>query len=168
MRSPSAPKCCWPRHSERAVLAGPRIYSRLGHGFSNATSLHPGPKMKRSLAAAIAASFSRLGAGRPFSVVVKARPSLISGGATTVSVRLPSAPKPTTSGKNLAVSTPRRRQHASAGEESLAKKVRVSLRFDAELLARVSELAKRQGITRTSWLHRAAFDALSDSRLGGA
>jgi hypothetical protein len=167
MRSPSAPKCCWPRHSERAVLAGPRIYSRLGHGFSNATSLHPGPKMKRSLAAAIAASFSRLGTGCPIGAVVKARSSRITAGATRVSVRLPDAPKPTTCGKKHA-STPRRRQHASAGEESLAKKVRVSLRFDAELLARVSELAKRQGITRTSWLHRAAFDALSDSRMGGA
>jgi hypothetical protein len=123
--------------------------------------------MKRSLAAAVAVSFSRLGAGRPLSVVVKARPSLINGGATTVSVRLPDGPKPTTCGKKHA-STPRRSQHASAGEESLAKKVRVSLGFDAELLARVSELAKRQGITRTSWLHRAAFDALSDSRTGGA
>jgi hypothetical protein len=144
--------------------------SRLDHGFSSVESQSPPSsraKMKRSLAAAIAASFSRLGAGRPLSVVVKARPSLIDGGATTISVRLPDAPKPTTCGKKPA-STPRLSQHASAGGETLAKKVRVSLRFDAALLARVSESAKRQGITRTSWLHRAAFDALGDSHAPAA
>jgi hypothetical protein len=124
--------------------------------------------MKRSLAAAIAASFSRLAAGRPLSVVVKARSSRITGGATTVSVRLPDALKPTTCGEKPASSTPRLGQRASAGGEALAKKVRVSLRFDVALLARVSESAKRQGITRTSWLHRAAFDALGDSRIDGA
>jgi hypothetical protein len=117
--------------------------------------------MKRSFAAAIAAAFSRLKAGRPLSVVIDARSSRITAGAATVSVRLPDAPKPT-------ASTPRLSQHASAGGESLARKVRVSVRFDAGLLARVSESAKRQGITRTSWLHRAAFDALSGSRIGGA
>jgi hypothetical protein len=122
--------------------------------------------MKRSLAAAIAASFSRLAAGRRLSVVVKARSSRITGGATTVSVRLPGALKPTTCGEKPAASTPRLGQRASAGGEPLAEKVRVSLRFDVALLARVSESAKRQGITRTSWLHRAAFDALGDSSIG--
>jgi hypothetical protein len=105
--------------------------------------------MKRSLAAAIAASFSRLAAGRRLSVVVKARSSRITGGATTVSVRLPGALKPTTCGEKPAASTPRLGQRASAGGEPLAEKVRVSLRFDVALLARVSESAKRQGITRT-------------------
>lgn len=117
--------------------------------------------MKRSLAAAIAESFSRLGAQRRVSVVVSARSSRITAGSATVSVRLPGAPEPT-------ATTPTLSQHASADREISAKKVRVSIRFDATLLARVSESARRQGITRTSWLHRAAFYALGGSRIGGA
>jgi hypothetical protein len=166
MRSPSVPKWLLATSLQACRDGGPEDLFPPGSRLFEC-NLPPGPKMKRSLAAAIAESFSRLGTGCPIGVVVKARSSRITAGATRVSVRLPDAPKPTTCGKKHA-STPRRRQHASAGEESLAKKVRVSLRFDAELLARVSELAKRQGITRTSWLHRAAFDALSDSRMGGA
>ncbi|MGH3426392.1 MAG: hypothetical protein ACRDQZ_02265 [Mycobacteriales bacterium] len=42
----------------------------------------------------------------------------------------------------------------------MASKLRVHLKFDAALLARVDAAAGRQGITRTAWLHRAAFDAL--------
>jgi hypothetical protein len=38
----------------------------------------------------------------------------------------------------------------------------ISLRFDAALLAKVDAAAKRQGITRTAWLHCAAFDALGE------
>ena len=45
--------------------------------------------------------------------------------------------------------------------ESGAAKVVVNLRFDAALLAKVDAAAKREGITRTAWLHRAAFDALA-------
>ena len=41
-------------------------------------------------------------------------------------------------------------------------KVVVNLRFNAVLLAKVDAAAKRQGITRTAWLHRAAFDALGE------
>jgi hypothetical protein len=44
----------------------------------------------------------------------------------------------------------------------VATKVVVSLRFDAMLLGKVNAAAKRQGITRTAWLHRAAFDALGE------
>jgi hypothetical protein len=123
--------------------------------------------MKRSLAA-IVASVSRLAAGRRLSVVVKAGSSRITGGATTVSVRLPDALKPTTCGEKPAASTPRSGQRGSAGGETLARKARVRLKFDVALLARMSESAKRQGITRTSWLHRAAFDALGGSRIDGA
>jgi hypothetical protein len=47
-------------------------------------------------------------------------------------------------------------------EAEAAEKVVVNLRFDAALLARVDKAAKRQGITRTAWLHRAAFDALGE------
>ena len=43
---------------------------------------------------------------------------------------------------------------------AMASKVRVHLRFDGALLARADVAATRQGITRTAWLHRAAFDAL--------
>jgi hypothetical protein len=41
-----------------------------------------------------------------------------------------------------------------------ATKVRVQVRFDSALLARVDAAANHQGITRTAWLHHAAFDAL--------
>jgi hypothetical protein len=133
-----------------------------------ATSLRSRTKNETFVAAAVAASFSRLAAGRPLSVVVKATSSRMTGGATTVSVCLPDAPKPTTCGEKPAASTPRLGQRASAGGETLAKKVRVSLKFDVALLARVSESAKRQGITRISWLHRAAFVALGGSRIDGA
>jgi hypothetical protein len=43
---------------------------------------------------------------------------------------------------------------------AVASKVHVHLRFDAALLAKADAAAKRQGVTRTAWLHRAAFDAL--------
>jgi hypothetical protein len=45
---------------------------------------------------------------------------------------------------------------------AVASKVSVHLRFDAALLAKADAAAKRQGVTRTAWLHRAAFDALSE------
>jgi hypothetical protein len=119
--------------------------------------------MKRSLVAAIMAFSSRFGARRPLRVVVKARSSRITGDATTVSVRLPDVGKPVPCDQNTTPSIPRLSQRARAGE-TLASKVRIGLRFDAALIARVDEAAKLQGITRTSWLHRAAFDALGGSR----
>jgi hypothetical protein len=51
---------------------------------------------------------------------------------------------------------------AVATVDAEAAKVVVNLRFDAVLLAKVDAAAKRQGITRTAWLHRAAFDALGE------
>jgi hypothetical protein len=124
--------------------------------------------MRPSFATATAALSSWLRAGRPLNVIVRARSSRRTGDTTTVSVRLTDSPNRAKCGKQLAASTPRLGQFANTGAETLAKKVRVSLRFDAVLLARVSESAKRQGITRTSWLHRAAFDALGDTGVGGA
>jgi hypothetical protein len=41
-------------------------------------------------------------------------------------------------------------------------KVVVSMRFDAQLLARVDAAAKRQGISRTAWLHVASSKALEE------
>jgi hypothetical protein len=38
------------------------------------------------------------------------------------------------------------------------------LRFDSDLLARVDAAARRQGISRTAWLHVAASKALERSR----
>jgi hypothetical protein len=122
--------------------------------------------MKRSLIALVAAFSSRLGAGRALSVVISARSSRITGGATTVSVRLPSVAKPATSDQQTAPSTPRLSRRAGAGRETFANKIRV--RFDPALIARVDEAAKLQGITRASWLHRAAFDALGGARGGGS
>jgi hypothetical protein len=41
-----------------------------------------------------------------------------------------------------------------------AGKAVVNMRFDAPLLARIDAAAKRQGISRTAWLHVAASRAL--------
>ena len=49
---------------------------------------------------------------------------------------------------------------SSTVESDEPAKAVVNLRFDVALLAKVDAAAKRQGITRTAWLHRAAFDAL--------
>ena len=48
---------------------------------------------------------------------------------------------------------------ASTAEPEEARVV-VNMRFDAALLKRVDAAAKRQGISRTAWLHVAASKAL--------
>ena len=48
----------------------------------------------------------------------------------------------------------------SLGADEATGKAVVNMRFDAELLARVDAAAKRQGISRTAWLHVAASRAL--------
>jgi hypothetical protein len=45
-------------------------------------------------------------------------------------------------------------------QDDPAGKVVVNMRFDAQLLARVDAAARRQGISRTAWLHVAAARAL--------
>ena len=44
--------------------------------------------------------------------------------------------------------------------DNRAGKTTVNLRFDARLLARIDADARRQGISRTAWLHVAASKAL--------
>jgi hypothetical protein len=101
--------------------------------------------MKHSAAAAIAAFLSRFGVDRAPSLFV--RVSLQHTAKTAnVDAQLP-VPN---GGSNKPV----------RAEADLAGKVRVHLRFDAPLLARVDAAVSQQGITRTAWLHRAAFDAL--------
>jgi hypothetical protein len=41
------------------------------------------------------------------------------------------------------------------------EKAVVNMRFDSDLLARVDAAAKRQGISRTAWLHVAAANMLN-------
>jgi hypothetical protein len=48
---------------------------------------------------------------------------------------------------------------ATVAEENAGKAV-VNMRFDAALLARIDAAAKKQGISRTAWLHVAAAKAL--------
>ena len=48
---------------------------------------------------------------------------------------------------------------ANANEPDTRKAV-VNMRFDAALLKRIDAAAKRQGISRTAWLHVAASKAL--------
>ena len=59
----------------------------------------------------------------------------------------------------------RGRQHQSGvGKTATAlpepERVVVTMRFDSDLLARVDAAARRQGISRTAWLHVAASKAL--------
>jgi hypothetical protein len=51
---------------------------------------------------------------------------------------------------------------AATETETEAKAV-VNMRFDAALLKRIDAAAKRQGISRTAWLHVAASRALDES-----
>jgi hypothetical protein len=80
-----------------------------------------------------------------------------------MAIRLPHAVKPADAEEKapafIAGST---KTAAAEPEPAEPAKVVVNLRFDAALLARVDKAAKRQGITRTAWLHRAAFDALGE------
>jgi hypothetical protein len=101
--------------------------------------------MKRS-AAAIAAFLSQLGLDRPSSFVVR--------------VSLRHARKTANSDQKLAPFNGGSDKPAVHNEKAVGGKVRVQLRFDGSLLARADAAANRQGITRTAWLHRAAFDAL--------
>ena len=47
-----------------------------------------------------------------------------------------------------------------AAPNSGPSKVVVNMRFDADLLARVDEAARRHGVSRTAWLHIIATRAL--------
>ena len=44
--------------------------------------------------------------------------------------------------------------------EPEAKRTRVMMRFDPDLLRRVDAAARRRGVTRTAWLHMVASRAL--------
>jgi hypothetical protein len=48
---------------------------------------------------------------------------------------------------------------APVADENTGRAV-VNMRFDADLLRRIDAAAKRQGISRTAWLHVAAAKAL--------
>ena len=105
--------------------------------------------MKRPAGAAIAAFFSRLAPGRAPSFVVR--------------VSLGHTAKTANSGQKLATPLGGASKLCPPSGNAAMGKVRVQLKFDASLLARVDAAAGRQGITRTAWLHRAAFDALGQS-----
>ena len=101
--------------------------------------------MKRS-AAAIAAFLSRLRLDRPSSFVVR-----VSLRHARKRANSDQKPGPFIGGSD---------KPAPHNEKAVGGKVRIHLRFDGSLLARADAAANRQGITRTAWLHRAAFDAL--------
>jgi len=102
--------------------------------------------MKRSTAT-IAAFLSRLRLDRPSSFVVR--------------VSLRHAERAENSGQKLAPTISGSSKPVLNDVRAAASKVRVQLRFDSALLARADAAADHQGITRTAWLHRAAFDALA-------
>ena len=101
--------------------------------------------MKRS-AAAIAAFLSRFGVDRAPSFVVR--------------VSLPHAQRTANSDQKLVAPIGGSSKPVARDAKAAASKVRVQLKFDRALLARADVAAHRQGVTRTAWLHRTAFDAL--------
>jgi hypothetical protein len=118
--------------------------------------------MKRSTAAALAALFSRLGVCRALTAVARARPPRSIGNATSVSVRLPRIANPSNSDRRAGPVIAGSSAPGLADVNALPAKVAVHLKFDTALLKRVDAAARRQGISRTAWLHRASFDALGD------
>jgi len=99
--------------------------------------------MNRSATAAIAAFLSRFGIDRAPRFMVRASSRQATDSAQSPVAVIGGSNKPAPSSGN-----------------AVASKVRVHVAFDAELLAKADAAAKRQGVTRTAWLHRAAFDAL--------
>jgi hypothetical protein len=79
-----------------------------------------------------------------------------------MAIRVPPGVKSAEADQKAAVFITGSSKAAVATVDAEAAKVVVNLRFDAVLLAKVDAAAKRQGITRTAWLHRAAFDALGE------
>jgi hypothetical protein len=118
--------------------------------------------MKRSTAAAIAALFSRLGVCRALTAVARARSPQSIGNATPASVRLPQVAKPSYTDQKVDSVTAGSSRPGLAYAHALPAKVAVHLRFDTALLGKVDAAARRQGISRTAWLHRASFDALGE------
>jgi hypothetical protein len=60
----------------------------------------------------------------------------------------------------LAIKMPRNVRPAKPVVGQQAGKITVNMRFDSALLARIDRAAKSQGISRTAWLHVAAYKAL--------
>jgi hypothetical protein len=79
-----------------------------------------------------------------------------------VGVNLRHAQRAENSDQKLAPTISGSRNSALHNAKAAASKVRVQLRVDSALLARADAAANHQGIIRTAWLHRAAFDALAD------
>jgi hypothetical protein len=149
------------RHVQRLDLDRPLSVVVSGEIVTRPTSLPRGPSMKRSTAA-IRAFFSRLRVTRAPSVVLEAT-SRSTSNATTLLLRLPHAGEATAAAdKRAAGANEGSRKPVRPAADSAPSKVVVSLKFDAALLAKVDAATKRQGITRTAWLHRAAFDALGE------
>jgi hypothetical protein len=113
-------------------------------------------------AAAIVALLARLGEDRALRVVVQTRSSRSSGNARNLLVRLPHVVKSANSERKATALIAESSKPVVTDAVAVATKVVINLRFDAMLLAKVNAAAKRQGITRTAWLHRAAFDALGE------
>jgi hypothetical protein len=118
--------------------------------------------MRRSPAAAIAAFLAQLGVCRALSVVARARAARSTGNANPVLRRPPPVAKPADPNRKGAPLVAELSRPVFAEPSAAPAKRNVSLRFDAALLSKVDAAAKRQGITRTAWLHCAAFDALGE------
>ena len=118
--------------------------------------------MKRSTAASIAALFSRLGVCRALTAVLRARSPRSIGNAILVSVRLPHVAKSSNSDRRVGPVIAGSSTPGLTDTNALPAKVAVHLKFDTALLGRVDAAARRQGISRTAWLHRASFDALGE------
>ncbi len=79
-----------------------------------------------------------------------------------MSIRVPHNVKPSSSTETDRKAAAFIAGSGKASAPADASKTVVNLRFDSALLAKIDAAAKRQGVTRTAWLHRAAFDALGE------
>jgi hypothetical protein len=82
-------------------------------------------------------------------------------GAQAMTIKMPHIVKPgDTDRKAKAFIAGGALKATPAAPDDIAGKAVVNMRFDGQLLARVDAAAKRQGISRTAWLHVATSRAL--------
>jgi hypothetical protein len=77
-----------------------------------------------------------------------------------MTIKMPYIVKPGNDDKKAEAFIAAASARGSAPADDSTGKAVVNMRFDARLLARIDAAARRQGISRTAWLHVAASKAL--------
>ena len=80
-----------------------------------------------------------------------------------MAIRMPRSVKPANTDQKVEAfisGADQQRSSASSPGQAEGSKAVVNMRFDLSLLQRIDAAARRQGISRTAWLHVAASKAL--------